>query len=49
MEIEFNELTLEQEQNHLDKIKELQDQFNKRLDHNDSEHQDEIRQLESEM
>lgn len=38
MEQEFNDLTLEQEQTHLDKIKELQGQFAGTLDARDSEH-----------
>jgi hypothetical protein len=38
MEVEFNELPLEQEQTHLDKIKEQQDQFSQRLDKGDGEH-----------
>lgn len=38
MEQEFNDLTLEQEQTHLDKIKELQAQFSKSIDERDREH-----------
>ena len=43
MEQEFNDLTLEQEQTHLDKIKDLQAQFAATLDQRDQEHQDELR------